>query len=264
MPKAPIYNLEGKQEKETEIPEIFSLPVKAELIRRAVLAENTHNLQPQAHYVLAGMQTTAMYYGAMSSYRTGRHMGIAIRPREKLGGGRQGKVKRIPSAVKGKRAHPHMVEKRIVENMNKKEYQNALLSSISASAQKTGKPLIISNDIEKVKKTKEMLKIFKSLNIVNIEESKSSKHVRKGLRRSSSQRHYKNLMLLVVNEDKGAVKAARNIAGVNVLTLNHLNANALSPGGNSFVKVLWSESALNNLESAVKQMSVNAQSKYCK
>ena len=80
-----------------------------------MLAEASQKLQPQGHYVLAGMQTTATYYGAMNSYRTGRHVGRAIRPREKLGGGIQGKVRRIPSSTKGKRAHPHMIEKIIKE-----------------------------------------------------------------------------------------------------------------------------------------------------
>ena len=105
--KVDVFNLEGSASKTVELPSAFSERVRTELIARAVLAENSLRLQPQAHYVLAGMQTTARYYGAMNSWRTGRHMGMAIRPREKLGGGVQGKVKRIPSAVKGKRAHPH-------------------------------------------------------------------------------------------------------------------------------------------------------------
>ncbi len=265
MPNAPVYNLEGKTEKEIEVPQLFMCEIKAELIRRAAVAENTYNLQPQGHYVLAGMQTTATYYGAMNSYRTGRHMGIAIRPREKLGGGRQGSVKRIPSAVKGKRAHPHMIGKKTTEKMNKREYQSAIECSIAASGKDADKkPIIVSNSIEEVKRTKEMLKVFEKLGLGSPISEGKSKHLRKGLRRSSNSRHYKKQLLLVIKDDKGATKAARNIPGVDVCTLETLNVNALAPGGNPGRTVVWSESAVKGSESAIKQMSVGIQSKYCK
>ena len=96
-----VLNADGKKDHKLELTEVFETEIEPWLIRRAAIAENTYRLQPQGHFPLAGMQTTAQYYGAMMSYRTGRHMGRAIRPREKLGGGVQGKVKRIPSSVKG-------------------------------------------------------------------------------------------------------------------------------------------------------------------
>lgn len=102
MEEIDVLSLDGKPKGKLEAPKAFQETVRPELIQRAVVAENTRKLQPQGHYPLAGMQTTATYYGAMNSYRSGRHMGIAIRPREKLGGGVQGKVRVVPSAVKGK------------------------------------------------------------------------------------------------------------------------------------------------------------------
>lgn len=265
----PVYATDGRQEKEVELPPIFSYPVKIELIRRATTAEHSYNLQPQGHFLLAGMQTSAKYYGAMNEYRSGRHMGIAIRPREKLGGGRQGKVKRIPSAVKGKRAHPHMVEKKIFENMNKREYQNAIMSSISATARQhipelPKNPIVVKNDIESAKKTKDMVKIFESLKLGKFLDEGKIKRTDKGLRRSTKQRRFKKLLLLVVNSDKGAVKAARNIAGVDACTIKDLTASAFAPGGNSTRVVVWSEDAVKNVESAVKTFSLTEQSKYYK
>ena len=59
------------------------------------------------------MQTTATYYGAMHASGRGATWERRIRPKQKLGGGRQGDVRKIPSATKGRRAHPHMVEKKI-------------------------------------------------------------------------------------------------------------------------------------------------------
>src|SRR5271170_1156031 len=163
MAEVEILTLEGKSKGKMALPEIFDSEVRPELIQRAVLAENSLMLQPQGHYLLAGMQTTARYYGRMNSYRSGRHTGIAIRPRQKLGGGVQGAVRRIPSSTKGKRAHPHLIEKTLWEETNNKEYRKGLESAVSAAG--SPKPIVVADEIESVKKTKEMLKIFKSLNL---------------------------------------------------------------------------------------------------
>ncbi len=256
-----VYEIDGSKKKEIGVPDAFSAEVKPELIRRAAIAENTMTLQPQGHYVLAGMQTTARYYGAMNSYRTGRHMGVAIRPREKLGGGRQGKVKRIPSAVKGKRAHPHMVEKTIIERMNKREYQAALLGAIAASA---GASIIVDDKIEGIKKTKEMVKTLGYLNLGKELEEGRRKRLSSGLRRVSRARHYKKSLLLVVNKGGHAVSAARNIPGIDACTLEGITVSMLAPGGKAGRKVLWSESVIGNIMSVVSSMSLGTQAKYLK
>ncbi len=254
-----VYDTKGNGKKDIVVPKAFSTEAKPELIRRAAIAENSFNLQPQGHFVLAGMQTTATYYGAMNEYRSGRHMGIAIRPREKLGGGRQGKVKRIPSAVKGKRAHPHMVEKIIKEEMNRREYQGALISSIAASA---GKSIVVDDSIEQIKKTKDMVIVIEALKLGKQLDEGRKKRLGKGLRRGSRVRHYKRSLLVIVKDDKGAVKAARNIPGIDACTVEKLTVNALAPGGNPGRPILWSESALNSVDSEVHKMSLGSQAKY--
>ncbi len=246
MTDAQVLNIDGSTLKSVTLPAAFSEAVRPDLIARAVVAENTRTLQPQAHYVLAGMQTTARYYGAMNSYRTGRHMGIAIRPREKLGGGAQGKVKRIPSAVKGKRAHPHLVEKRIEERINAKEYQKAIRSAIAATKQ----PIVLSSNVESISRTKEVIKMLKSLKLDG-EEIKGAKIRRKGIRRSSRQRRYGRSLLIVVDEDRGIAKAARNIPGIDVCRVQSISVGALAPGGRPGRKALWSEAALEKLDGEI-------------
>lgn len=189
---ASIRALDGSSGSSIELPASFNEQVRVDLIRRAVLAEASQRLQPQGHYVLAGMQTTATYYGAMNSYRTGRHMGRAIRPREKLGGGIQGKVRRIPSSTKGKRAHPHMIEKIIKEQINKREYQKAIASAVAATASGTKGPIVVANQIEKVAKTKEIVKVFNNLKLTLVKK----KRLRQGLRRHSNRRRYTSLCCL--------------------------------------------------------------------
>lgn len=256
-----VYDLNGSPKGDMGQPEAFSSEARPELIRRAAAAETTSNLQPQGHFVLAGMQTTATYYGAMNEYRSGRHMGIAIRPREKLGGGRQGKVKRIPSAVKGKRAHPHMVEKILKENMNRREYQGAIMSSIAACS---GSSTVVDDAIEGIARTREMVKVIGALKLGRQLEEGKKKRLGKGLRRGTRIRHYKRSLLVVVKEDKGAIRAARNIAGVDACTISGITVSALAPGGNPGRRVLWSESALKGVAEAVKRMSLGTQAKYAR
>ena len=265
MTTANVHGINGSVTGSVELPQQFHERIREDLIQRAVLAENSLKLQPQGHSPLAGMNTTARYYGAMNSYRTGRHMGRAMRPRQKLAGGRQGDVRRIPSGVKGRRATPHMIEKTLVENINRKEYQKAIASAIAATADpeyvnKTHAvsatlPLIVSNDIENVRKTKEILKILETLKLHQDLEKSDKPTLRKGLRRLAKRRHYRRSVLIVVNDDKGAVKAARNIPGVDICTVKQLKAGLLAPGGHPGRLTLWSESAVKNLTQAVTGLS---------
>ncbi len=258
MRETDVLSLEGKATGKITLPGIFDEAIRPELVMRAVIAENTRTLQPQGHYLLAGMQTTARYYGKMSSYRTGRHMGRAIRPREKLGGGVQGKVRRIPSSRTGKRAHPHMIEKQLIEAMNKKEYQKALASAISATmaASPSGhKPLVVSNDIESVRKTKEMLKIFNNLGL-RTELEKSKPRIRKGPRRSAKVKRYRKSVLLVISKEDRALAAARNIKGVDACTTSTITANLLAPGGVPGRKAIWSEQAIKAITESIKSRNI--------
>ncbi len=264
MASAKILNMDGSVMRSVELPSAFSERVRPDLIARATLAENSRKLQPQGHYVLAGMQTTARYYGAMASYRTGRHMGIAIRPRQKLGGGIQGDVRRIPSAVKGKRAHPHLIEKILTEQINAKEYQKAIRSAIAATSQQelmkgtsqTALPIIVSSDIESLKKTRDVAKVLSSLKLDWYVQHGREMTKRKGLRRLSKQRHYRKSVLIVVEKDNGLLKAARNMAGVDACSMHDITANALAPGGQPGRLTIWSENVLPVMDRQIEGLKL--------
>ncbi len=267
MQNANVLAMNGGVQRSIELSDVFDEEVREDLIRRAVVAENTLRLQPKGHYPLAGMQTTARYYGAMSSYRTGRHMGVPARPRQKLASGRQGDVRRIPSAVKGKRAHPHVIEKTLVENINRKEYQKAIRSSIAATSKEDyvkrkhaigalKLPIVLSNEIESVKRTRDVVAALASLKLTDDMERSRRRTRRKGQRRLASQSHHRRTVLIVVNKDEGVVKAARNIPGVDACTVRGLRAALLAPGGVPGRVTVWSEDAVKNLKSEVLNLSL--------
>jgi large subunit ribosomal protein L4e len=54
--------------------------------------------------------------------------------------------------------------------------------------------------------------------------------------------------LIVINEDKGVSKAARNLPGVDVTVLRNLNAELLAPGANAGRLVVWVKSAFTSLD----------------
>lgn len=254
-----MIDTQGSSKGQIELPSAFSEKVRAELIRRAVLAESSYHLQPQGHYLMAGMQTTATYYGAMHSYRSGRHMGDAIRPRQKLGGGAQGDVRKIPSSTKGRRAHPHMIEKKLFENINKREYQNAIRSAIAATISENSSvrtPIIFTNEIESVAKSRDVVSILDRIGLAKmVESSRDSVRVKKGLKRSTKQKIYKRSILFVVSGGK-ILSSARNLAGVDVCKVEDLTANLLAPGGNPGRATVWSENAVKKLDSAIKELTI--------
>ena len=258
-----VLSLDGKAKRTIELPEAFRGQVKPELIQRAALAESSAGLQPQAHFTFAGMQTSAAYHGRRGAYRSGRHMGIAIRPRENLGGGVHGKVRRIPSAKSGKRAHPHMVEKIIIEKINRREYQSALASAISATASTKlmparlagmHLPIIMTDEIETIKRAKDVMTMLKGINLAAYVDEGREPHIRKGVRRSTRIRIYRKKLLLVVGKDSDIMKAARNIPGIDICDVSKIRVNLLAPGGVPGRVTVWDESAVSNISKAIENI----------
>ena len=92
-------------------------------------------------------------------------------------------------------------------------------------------PIIVNDSIESLSKTKDVLKLFNALNLHQYLETKV--RIRKGIRRSSKQRQYKKTALIIVKNNSSILKAAGNIAGLDVCTTKSISANLLAPGGNS-------------------------------
>ena len=61
--KADVYSLDGKAAKKIDLPAAFDEEVRAEIIRRAVLSEESAEYQPQGPFRFAGLETSAEYRG---------------------------------------------------------------------------------------------------------------------------------------------------------------------------------------------------------
>ncbi len=264
-----VYGLDGKVEKSVEAPKAFSGEWREDIVRRALLAEQSRDYQPQGHFLLAGLQTTAVYVGKYSAaYRRGRHMGIAIRPRQKLGGGAQGDVRRIPSAVKGHRASPHRIEKILEEQINNKEYAAAIRSAIAGSSNASAVksrhtvgiselPIVVDDKLEVIGKTKELVKVLAAFGLSADLGRSHSPRLRKGLKRSGKTRHFRNSVLIVSKSGGALAKAGRNIPGVDVCPVAELTIRKLAPGALPRLSI-WTEGAAAGVDAAVTVDAIKA------
>ena len=264
MMKAKVYGIDGQPVGEVELPLAFSEPVRPDLIMRAVLSDQSRDYQPKGSYRRAGLETSAKYRGRKEAWGSIKNMGISRLPREVLAKGKFGRVRRIPSSVKGRRAHPPKVEKILIENMNAKEYSKALSSAIAATCNmalllkrhkavaaelaKLQLPIIIDEKVESIAKTRELLAFLNKFFAADIEDAKSKKKLKTGVRRKrkTQRRSYRKSILVVAGEGAAVLKAARNIAGVDSVSAKLLKVRNICPGGIPRI-TLFSKNSLKEL-----------------
>jgi len=259
--KANVYSLSGEPLRQVELPKVFNEAVRPNLIRRAVISEQSRTYQPKGAFPEAGIQTSADYKGRKEDYGSIKNHGISRLPREKLPKGRFGKVRIVPFSVKGRRAHPPKVEKVLIEKINRKEYAKAINSAISATAKKEivsdrghiiegvkEFPLIVDNEFEKILKTKEVFKVLCALGLEgDLERGKNRKRLSGVIKNRRGGSRTPRSVLVVVGENGGAVKGARNISGVEVAVVGKVTATQLAPGTHPGRLTLWTENAIKKL-----------------
>jgi large subunit ribosomal protein L4e len=260
--KAKVYTINGEW-KEIELPPHFEEEVRPDLIRRAVIAIWTHRFQPKGVRPKAGRDYTAEYIGRRDDPRCAMTRGLNRLPRTKHidNDPVRGFVANVPQAVGGPVAHPPKVEKKIYEKINKKERRKAIRSAIAATAVKElilerhkipediELPIIIDKEYEKISKTKEVRELLKKLRIwEDIEYAMSKKRVRagKGKRRGRKYKRKKSI-LFVVSGKCPLIKAVKNLEGVDVVSVDKLNAEVLAPGGQPGRLTVWTEGAIEKL-----------------
>ena len=252
--KAQVYSIDGKAGKEVTLPAQFESDVRYDLISRAAISDQTKRYQPKGNDPRAGMETSARYKGRKEDFGSGKNKGTAIRPREILPKGRLGKVKRIPSAVKGRRAHPPHVNKIIIEQINKKEYRVALRSAIAATASKVAVesrghkvsvalPIVMSNEFESLARTKLVSATLSKIIGADLERATRSK-LRTGVRKRKGGKVYPKSAIIAVSKDAPILKSGRNIAGVDVVKVSDLTVEMLAPGAKAGRLAIYTEAAL--------------------
>jgi large subunit ribosomal protein L4e len=255
-PKVNVLSLEGKPVKTIPLPAIFGTPFRPDIINRAFLATVTHDKQPQGVNVKAGKRSNAESSGV------GR--GISRVPRVRGSGtGAANQADFVPMARGGRQAFPPVVEKVIRKEINKKERLLAIRSAIAATAnkakvierghkfdEKLEVPTVLVDDLEKLQKTKEVRDVLQAIGLADDLERASIKKIRAGRGKMRGRRYKRRKSaLIVVAKNDGIFRAARNIPGIDIVEVKHLSTALLAPGGRCARLLIWSESAMNQVNS---------------
>ncbi len=250
------YTLTGKASKESlDLPAQFDTPYRPDVIRRAVLALQSRRRQPHGVDELAGKRNTA------ESWQTGH--GRSRVPRVKGSGtGAANKAAFAPGTVGGRVAHPPEARKILVEQINAKENRLAIRSAIAASANPKlvaarghkidnipNIPLIVSSRLESLSTTKEVQDILTALGCGDdLDRASNGRSIRagKGKMRGRKMKVPKSI-LIIIGQDSGIGKAARNLPGVDIAEVHGLNAELLAPGTHAGRLVVWTTSAIDRL-----------------
>jgi large subunit ribosomal protein L4e len=247
--KAKVYDLKGEVVEEIELPAVFETELRPDIIKKAVHAIQSRRRQPYGPNPLSGINYSAENWGPGH--------GFARVPRLKTGR----RAAKVPQAVKGRAPHPPKVQKVWEEKINKKEMRKALCSAIAATVNPelvsershvfSGElPKVVSDEIHGLKKTKEVIEVFKAIGVYeDVERAKARKRVRAGKGKMRGRKYVgKKSVLLIVGENSDIIRAARNLPGVDVAVARNLNVELLAPGANVGRLTVWSKSAIDYLE----------------
>ncbi|MGA2130318.1 MAG: 50S ribosomal protein L4 [Candidatus Pacearchaeota archaeon] len=265
--KTAIFDSTGKKVKDIELPSFFSLPVRDDIISKALEAKKSK--QPYAPSPVAGKQTAASgkVVHRRHVWRSGYGRGISRIPRKVMT--RKGSQfnwvgAEIASTRGGRRAHPPKIASMIKElKINKKEDEKALISAISATANKKqvamkyqsidekdikDLPIVVESKITS-EKTKQLLSaIEKILGEKLFQVAVSKKVVRSGKGKSRGRKYKSNAGILVVTGKSENMKS--NI--FDTRNANTLSIVDLAEGGSGRITV-YTEQAIKDLEEKLKQ-----------
>ncbi|ANB15231.1 ribosomal 60S subunit protein L4A [Sugiyamaella lignohabitans] len=256
-PQVSVYSTSGEvSTSNVVLPAVFQTPIRPDIVHSVFTGVAKNKRQAYAVASNAGEQTSAESWG------TGR--AVARIPR--VGGSgthRSGQAAFGNMCRGGRMFAPTKTWRKWHVKINHNQKRYATASAIAASSVAplvlarghrvetiAEVPLVVSNEVESVKKTKEAVAVIKAIgahrDVVKVVKSKKT---RAGKGKLRGRRHTQRRGPLVVyGEDNGLVKAFRNIPGVETSNVRALNLLQLAPGSHLGRFIIWTESAFSLLD----------------
>ena len=256
-PQVTVYSTTGETTTSNVVlPAVFKAPIRPDIVHSVWTGVAKNKRQAYAVASNAGEQTSAISWG------TGR--AVARIPRVGGGGTHRSGQAAFGNMCRGGRLFAPTKTWRkwhVKVNHNQKRYATAsaiAATSVAPLVLARGHrvetipevPLVVSNEIESVNKTKEAVAVLKAIG-ANRDVAKviASKKLRAGKGKLRGRRHTQRKGPLVIyGEDKGLVKAFRNIPGVETSNVRSLSLLQLAPGAHLGRFVIWTESAISLLD----------------
>lgn len=261
-----LLSKDGDEAGEVSLPVQFTERVRPDIIKRAVHSSQSNRRQPYGADDRAGLKHVTNWVQRNRAYRSRRGRGYpsSRSPRKitfRRGMQMSGPGGEAPNTVGGRRAHPPKAEKDHSKDINDKERRKAIRSAIAATAdaelvaerghevEDVELPLVVEDDLQSVERTAEVRERLVELGLEDELERCEQRKVRSG-KGTMRGRRYKTRTgpLLVVGEDDGLLTAARNLPGVDAVTVDQLNAELLAPGTDAGRLTVWTETAIERLD----------------
>lgn len=241
--------------KTVKLAPVFSAPLRPDLVRSVFTDISKNRRQAYGVSQLAGHQTSAESWG------TGR--AVARIPRVAGGGtSRSGQAAFGNMCRGGHMFAPNKTWRRWHRSPNQNQKRHAMASSVAASAipslvmarghriaQVPELPLVVSDSLQSVKKTKSAVDILSKLGLTeDLLRVKETRRVRIGAGKGRNRRYTtRKGPLVVFAEDNGIVNALRNVPGVELCHVEKMNLLQTAPGGTFGRIIVWTESAMARL-----------------
>ena len=242
--------------KEIRLPKVFACPLRQDIVQH--VHDNLAKNSRQAHGVDrdAGMRHSAESWG------TGR--AVARIPRVSgSGSGRNGQAAFGNMVRKGRMAFPVVTHRRWHRKINLRMRRHALASAVAATAihpliaargHKIDKipqlPLVLDSEVNKIQKTKEIIKVLKRFGCFeDVERVIEGRVFKTGVQKTRAKKYRTKKGPLVVVNDEGEslTRALRNIPGVDIINVQRLNIKYLAPGGQLGRLTIYTQGAINEL-----------------
>jgi large subunit ribosomal protein L4e len=251
-----VLSLEGAQQGTVELPKVFDTPIRVEVVKEVYVNLAKNAMQPHATSPTAGVKPSAVSWGpGRAKARVPRVNGS--------GSNRNGQGAYANFCRGGHRFAPPTLQRRWFRPVPSRQRKFAIASAIAATAivplvQARGHllgevkevPVVLADTLEEVKRTREAVEVLKKVglyeDVKRVLEGKVHRSSMGKFRRSAYKT--KKGPLVIYNEDKGVVKAFRNIPGVETVSVKALSLAKLAPAAQVGRLTLWSESAFKALD----------------
>jgi len=246
-----VLGIDGKAGESVTLPLAFSLPVRPDLIQRAVVAFRSHRIQPHGTKLTAGARHSVQW--------SGKGKGVARTPRlmDSMRGAQS------PNTVGGRPAHPPKVATIWAKKINAKERQAAFASSLAATrdpALATARghtipegmhlPIVVADPVEDLATTAEAREFLVRIELVkDLNRAEDSVHERAGRGKRRGRRLRRARGILMVTSAVGKARGFRNLPGVDVVPVAQLCSEDLAPGGDPGRLTVYTRSAVDGLKS---------------
>lgn len=248
MAQTNVYSVKGDVAGKIDVPEAFETPYRPDLIKKAVLAAAANGRQPYGPGKRSGMRHS------VSTWGKGRGTARVQRVHD----GR--KATESPNNVSGRRAHPPVPERIWELKVNQKERVLARKSALAATAcaecvkarghqfdDNVSFPIVVDDEVQDLAATSDVYALFEKIGIsYDVDRAKAGTKIRagKGTMRNRKYRTPVSVLVVVSDSEAAIVKGAKNLPGVDVMTVGSISAPVLAPGGDAGRLTVYTKSAI--------------------